>query len=288
LKRVDKSLFENLTVLYVEDDDMTVEEISFFLKKCVKKLLIAKNGQEGIDLFKAHEPDIVISDIQMPIKNGLEMSEEILKIKEDFPIILTSAHSDGDYLIKAIELKIEKYLLKPINMIEMLAVIQKSLKLGKQNELCDDFDDYVQFLLDSNPSFMFILHGEEIEYISKKFMEHLGHENINSLKEASKLCKDVFSLENLEEDENWIDHIVQNSHKSHLVSVKKPGHHLKSEFFVTHKYFKSTNKSVLVFIDTQEQKLKKIENITNHILSQNLEKKDYLNALEKINKISTL
>ncbi len=288
MKKVDKSLFENLTVLYVEDDDMTVEEISFFLKKCVKKLLIAKNGQEGIDLFKAHEPDIVISDIQMPIKNGLDMCEEILKIKEDFPIILTSAHSDGDYLIKAIELGIEKYLLKPINMIEMLTVIQKSLNLGKKNDLCDGFDDYVQFLLDSNPSFMFILHGEEIEFMSKKFLEHLGHENINSLKEATKLCKDIFSLENLDEDENWIEHIVQNSDKSHLVSVKKAGHYLKSEFFVTHKYFKSTNKSVLVFIDTQEQRLKKIENITNNLLNKNLEKKDYLRAIEKINKISSL
>jgi len=288
LKRVDKSLFENLTVLYVEDDDMTIEEISFFLKKCVKKLLIAKNGQEGIDLFKAHEPDIVISDIQMPVKNGLDMCEEILKIKEDFPIILTSAHSDGDYLIKAIELGIEKYLLKPINMIEMLAVIQKTLNLGKQNEICDDFDGYVQFLLDSNPSFMFILHGDEIEFMSKRFLEHLGHENINSLKEASILCKDIFSLENLEEEENWIDHIIKNSYKSHLVSVKKAGHNLKSEFFVTHKYFKSSNKSVLVFIDTQAQRLKKIKNITKHILSQNLEKKDYLNAIEKIDKISSL
>ncbi|WP_421715350.1 response regulator transcription factor [Arcobacter arenosus] len=288
MKKVDKSLFENLIVLYVEDDDMTVEEISFFLKKYVKKLLIAKNGQEGIDLFKAHKPNIVISDIQMPIKNGLDMCEEILKIEKDFPIVLTSAYSDGDYLIKAIELGIEKYLLKPINMIEMLAVIQKSLNLGKQNKLCDDFDDYVQFLLDSNPSFMFILHGEEIEYVNKNFLKQLGHENINSLKEASKLCKDIFILENLEEDENWIDHIVKNSDKSHLVSVKKTGHNLKSEFFVTHKYFKSTNKSVLVFIDTQEQKLKKIENITNQILNKNLEKKDYINGLEKINKICAL
>lgn len=288
MKKVDKSLFKNLTVLYVEDDEMTVEEISFFLRKCVKRLLIAKNGQEGIDLFKAHNPDIVISDIQMPIKNGLEMSEEILALKPDFPIVLTSAYSDGDYLIKAIELGIEKYLLKPINMIEMLAVIQKSLNLGKQNDLCDEFDDYVQFLLDSNPSFMFILHGEEIEFVSKKFLEQLGHDNINSLRKASKSCEDLFAIDDLEANENWIEHIVNNSEKNHLVSLKKSGMLEKSEFIVSHKYFKSTNKSVLVFIDTKEQKLKKIQNITNNLLSKNLAQKDYLSALEKINKISSL
>lgn len=126
----DKELFKNITLLYVEDDLMTQEEVSFFLKRYVKELYVANNGVEGLELFKKHNPDMVITDIQMPIKNGLVMAEEIYKINPAVPIAVTTAYSDSEYLMNAIELGIDKYIIKPINMIEILAVIQKSLNLS--------------------------------------------------------------------------------------------------------------------------------------------------------------
>lgn len=88
MKTFDKDSFRNITLLYVEDDEMTLEEISFFLKKYVKKLIVAKNGEEGLELFKEHNPDMVITDIQMPIMNGLEMSKKILEINPIFQLLL--------------------------------------------------------------------------------------------------------------------------------------------------------------------------------------------------------
>ena len=156
-KKFDKELFKDVTLLYVEDDIMTLEEISFFLKKYVKNLIIAKNGQEGLELFKKYKPDMVITDIQMPVMNGLEMSERIFEIAPDTPIAITTAFSDGNYIMKAIELGIDKYIIKPINMLEILAVIQKSLNLTSSSK-DDHYEEYIQFILDSNPTFMFIMH----------------------------------------------------------------------------------------------------------------------------------
>jgi YesN/AraC family two-component response regulator len=143
MKKIDRTLFKDITLLYVEDDPMTLEEISFFLNKYVKKLIVAKNGKEGLALFKEYNPDMVITDIQMPIMDGLEMSKKIFEINPAIPIAVTTAYSDGPYLMKAIELGIDKYIIKPINMMKILAVIQKALNLQKDSSKLNNYGDYI-------------------------------------------------------------------------------------------------------------------------------------------------
>jgi len=286
MKRIDKAIFKNITLLYVEDDEMTLEEISFFLKKYVKKLIIAKDGVEGLALFKEHSPDMIITDIQMPKMDGLEMSAAILKINPYVPIAVTSAYSDGDYLIKAIELGIDKYLLKPINMIEMLAIIQKSLNLG-DSSIYNEYKDYIQFILDSNPTFMFILHGDKIEYANKKFLNLLGHETVCSLKEHFTKSENIFEFEDLDIDVNWMDYIINHKEQVHLVSLKKDTneHYVKSKFYVSYKYFESTNKSVFIFIDVNKQKLNKIESIVQDLLKNSTLDEEVSLKLNEISKM---
>lgn len=288
MKKIDKTLFKDITLLYVEDDPMTLEEIAFFLNKYVKKLIVAKNGKEGLELFKEHNPDMVITDIQMPIMDGLEMSKKIFEINPSVPIAVTTAYSDGQYLMKAIELGIDKYIIKPINMMEILAVIQKALNLQKDKHQSSNYEDYIQFILDSNPTFMFIMHSDKIEYANKKFLELLGHENILTLKEQTKNCTDLFDFDDIKTEKNWIDYILENSDKTHLVHLKKinSSYYFKSKFYVSYKYFESTNKSVFVFVDTNEDKLNKINNITKTLLNDKIFNEEIVKNLNEILEIS--
>ena len=64
---------EKISVLYVEDDDITREELVFFLENKVRELYVAKNGQEGFELFEKHQPDLIITDIQMPVMTGTKI-----------------------------------------------------------------------------------------------------------------------------------------------------------------------------------------------------------------------
>ncbi len=131
-------MLDSLRVLYVEDDSDILEEVAFFLKKRVKQLYTAQDGKEGLTLFQQHAPDLIITDIQMPLMSGLEMCEEIRKIDKNVAIIVTSAYNDNTFLAHSIELAITGYLIKPINLAKLLETMQKScepLLLKKEIEL---------------------------------------------------------------------------------------------------------------------------------------------------------
>lgn len=126
----------NFKILYVEDDNTHREQLKIFLKRRVGKLYIASNGEEGLISFKSHRPDIVISDLKMPIMDGLEMSRKIREIDSKCAIIITTAFSDVETILNAVDLRIDKYVLKPINTDELMETVQKSaLRLaGKKSE----------------------------------------------------------------------------------------------------------------------------------------------------------
>ena len=117
---------KKLNILYVEDDEVVNNIFSLIFKKYVKNLYSAFNGEEGLKIFKNNKIDIVISDIQMPKISGIEMAKEIRKIKEDIPIIFTTAFGDSGYLKEAIEIGIDAYILKPIDKEKMLKKLNKT------------------------------------------------------------------------------------------------------------------------------------------------------------------
>lgn len=115
--------FENLknyTILYVEDEKESVELIQSLLKNKIKTIFVAYDGLEGLELYKQHLPDIVISDIQMPNMNGIEMTKEIKKINPKQNIIFITAFNENHLLLEAINLGIDKYIIKPILTLESL------------------------------------------------------------------------------------------------------------------------------------------------------------------------
>lgn len=117
------SAFENLknyTILYVEDEKESVELIETLLKTKIKTIFVAYDGLEGLELYKKHLPDIVISDIQMPNMNGIEMAKEIKKLNPKQNIIFITAFNENNLLLEAINLGIDKYIIKPILSLESL------------------------------------------------------------------------------------------------------------------------------------------------------------------------
>ncbi len=128
---------KEITILYVEDEQDVREGYTRALQRVSKNLFTAKDGVEGLELFKEHRPDIIISDIKMPNMNGLEMARAIREIDENANIIFTTAHSESAYLLEAIELHAEGYLLKPVQKNSLVKIVQKLSKrvqLEKENE----------------------------------------------------------------------------------------------------------------------------------------------------------
>ena len=124
-----KALCEPYTLLYVEDDGLVREEVSRTLGRIFKEVHLAQNGEEGLLSFKTLCPDIVITDIGMPRKNGIEMAEAIKALSFNTPIIITTAYNDERYFLKAIECGVDGFLLKPIDKIKLYEAIERVVKI---------------------------------------------------------------------------------------------------------------------------------------------------------------
>lgn len=122
-----KKSAKDITVLYVEDEDDLRNSVNRYLQKIFDHVLIASDGQEGLRLYQKHKYDIVITDIEMPLMNGLEMAKEIRMINSVQEIIIISAYSDTAYFLDAIHLDVSGYIIKPINYFQMAQVLHKSI-----------------------------------------------------------------------------------------------------------------------------------------------------------------
>ena len=119
---------KELSVLLVEDEAKIRDLLASVMEKVFKKVITAQNGEEGLKKFKKFNPNIVITDILMPIRDGLEMSKDIRAISPETPIVVLSAFNDKDKLMQAIEIGVNKYLLKPIDMDELIYAIETLAK----------------------------------------------------------------------------------------------------------------------------------------------------------------
>jgi len=111
----DAAFLRKLSVLFVDDDSDILDGIGVFLGRRVAQVAIARNGAEGLAAFKACKPALVITDIRMPIMDGLSMIQEIRVLDPDVPIIVTTAFEQTDYMARAIELRVDRYVVKPVD-----------------------------------------------------------------------------------------------------------------------------------------------------------------------------
>jgi len=114
-----------MKVLYVEDEQHTRGICERFLTKEVKELYIASNGEEALRLFKKNSPNIVITDLNMPSMDGIELTAEVKKYRPETPVIVTTAFNDEHYFLRSIDVGVDKYLKKPINMKLLLSELSK-------------------------------------------------------------------------------------------------------------------------------------------------------------------
>ena len=105
---------KDTTILYVEDNDFIREEALDYLSLFYNTILEATNGEEALEIYKASNPDIIITDIKMPIISGLQLAKYIRKENKKIPIIILTAFVDTEYLLEAIELHLVKYIIKPV------------------------------------------------------------------------------------------------------------------------------------------------------------------------------
>jgi signal transduction histidine kinase len=112
----DDAWLATLTVLYVEDDESTRQQLARFLRRRVGRVVEASNGKEGLACFRAERPSLVVTDVEMPEVDGLVMAEEIRRLDPRVPIVVTTAFEQISYLRRSIEAGVNEFVTKPVDV----------------------------------------------------------------------------------------------------------------------------------------------------------------------------
>lgn len=117
------SVSKGVSLLYVEDDQILQQETAQLLKNFFEKIDLAQNGEEGLELFELGKYEIIITDINMPKVNGVEMVKAIRRKDRHQMIIVISAHDEPHYLIDLINAGVQHFLSKPIDLTGLISVL---------------------------------------------------------------------------------------------------------------------------------------------------------------------
>ena len=177
---------EDINVLYVEDDVDARDETSGILGIFFKNIYIAKNGQEGIECFNNNKIDLVISDISMPIMNGLEMIRNLRLQNKNFKSIFITALSSKDILLDSIELNIDGYIIKPIEQTQFETTISKIINIIHSEKIKENFEKELQIELQRQK--------EIIQKQSNSIIEMLQKDSMTGLYNFEKLKVDYHDL----------------------------------------------------------------------------------------------
>ncbi len=168
---MDLNGLKDCIILYVEDDIAVQNQTKMILNDFVKEVLVASSGTEGLAVLREKKVDLIITDITMPELNGIEMLK-ILRFEEKnmTPVIITTAFTETDYLLDAVKLRVEGFIMKPINIKEMVTSMYNIVLPIMQKKELEDCSSIVE-------SLSVLVGGKKIE-ILKHIMNNLDEDHI--------------------------------------------------------------------------------------------------------------
>jgi len=121
------------SVLVVEDDRTALDALCLMIKIKLPDFTVytAQDGRSGIDVFRKHTPDVIVTDVNMPVMNGMEMAEEIKSIKPDTKFIVLTAYNEKVFFEKFKKIGCSAFIVKPVEFRKLIAAIERCVA-----ELC--------------------------------------------------------------------------------------------------------------------------------------------------------
>lgn len=125
------------SILYIEDEYNIRRHITEFLKHYFKAVYDTPTSEEGFKLYKQHQPDIILLDINLPGENGIEFAKKIREHDTSTRILISTAYATKEFMLEAIELNLMRYLIKPLTNEDLFKAFEKCLDTIEKDERFD-------------------------------------------------------------------------------------------------------------------------------------------------------
>lgn len=130
---------KDITVLYVEDDRELRQNTARLLCSFFSSVELAENGAEGLAKYKNGQYDLIITDINMPVMNGVKMAEQIKSHNAKQVIVVISAHDEARYLLELINMGVDYFVLKPLDISQFMTAVDKAIRLAKFTRMEEEY-----------------------------------------------------------------------------------------------------------------------------------------------------
>lgn len=194
----------DISLLYIEDEQTTREQVAGLLRRMVRTLYVASNGTEGLAHYKLYMPDVVLTDIMMPGMDGLELASRIRLIKPDCQIIVLTAYSDTEYLLECISIGISQFAQKPVDFAKLAQaigqcneIIQMKRRVEKQGEMIHLLSQAMEQA--PAPVVITSLDGS-IEYVNTMFSKITGYEKDEVIGQNPRILKSEINAPEVYQD----------------------------------------------------------------------------------------
>jgi osomolarity two-component system sensor histidine kinase NIK1 len=222
-----KKELKRMSILYVEDEEMTRMTFERSLKRMFGNIFEAENGRIGLEIFQKEEIDVILTDVNMPEMNGLEMSKAIKEINPRVPIIISSAYNDSSFLMQAIDIGIDHYITKPVDMkkfrarLEEVAINFYNKRISEERKRESEAErNLFSTVLNSQSAIAVLFTKEnEILFMNQQFFETFNFRTVEEFKAQHHNINELFlDLPELHDANNWAELVLkQNIKKVQIV-----------------------------------------------------------------------
>ncbi len=248
---------DSFNILFVDDEKSIRDGMSQFLVHFCDKLFVAKDGKEALEIYEKNSIDILLSDIRMPRMDGIELARRIKELNEDQIIIFTTAYSDSNFFLEAIELQVDAFVLKPIDFEKL----EKKILFFKDNIKEREESKRKQILLDKivelTKNLLIVLDKDKNIILSNRaFLDFFGIKSAGEFKRKMGCIKNIITLQDntktFKQSSNWIDEIALYSEKNEIFLLKD------SYFYIHIHKIEETEDTIFLFNDITEVEKEKI------------------------------
>ena len=171
MNKKDFDILNDFNILYIEDEDYLLKHTTSVLEDFAKNIYAVKTCKDAIEILHKKHVDVIISDILLKNENGIDCLKQIRnELNLDIPAILVTAHTNKEFLMEAIELKIEKYIVKPISIKELINTLHDIFLPKLQQKELDYSNNIIKLI-------SIVTDGKQVELINF-IINNLDNENI--------------------------------------------------------------------------------------------------------------